>query len=145
MSPPCNAQAAPLQVSAVVRKIQKNTHVLMVNGAHAPSTTCDPICMWTLGCFIFLTPAFQYSLSAAYMQSSRHELVVGASMRRSPFVGFLYISNTACLICLSCPSLSMCPSHCSRLARIHITTSNVLSAVASSRIVLPVIVLTHHS
>ena len=88
-------------------------------------------------------PVFSiYSLSTAYVQSSRHDLVVGASMRRSPFVGFLYIAYAACLICLSLPSLSMCPSHCSRRARIHITTSNVLSAVASSRIVLPVIVLT---
>ena len=107
---PCNP--------SLLCRVSKFTQPLMVNGVHESSVICGPICMWTLGCFIFLTLVLQYSLSMTYtyVHSSLHELVFGSSMRRSPTVGFLYVSNNVCLIRLSRPNLRICPNYCSRLS-----------------------------
>ena len=50
--------------------------------------------------------------------------------------------NIAFFTIRSGPILNICPSHCSFLARIQRSMSNVLSSAASSLIVLPVITLT---
>ena len=45
---PCNP--------SLLCRVSKFTQPLMVNGVHESSVICGPICMWTLGCFIFLIP-----------------------------------------------------------------------------------------
>ena len=62
-------------------------------------------------------------------------------MIKSPSCGSLNISKTALLSSLSGPIRRMCPSHCSLLALIHFTRSNVCSPFFDSWCtVLPVII-----
>ena len=104
---------------------------------------CGPsVTVVTRGCRNDRTRARQYSRSHAYVHSSFHVSVAGASISMSPVCGAWYISKMACFTMRSRPIRNMCPSHWSFLARIHFTKSNVLPLVASSLTVLPVITLT---
>ena len=63
----------------------------------------------------------------ANSHSSHHDVVLGASTRRSPSVRALNITKTARFMNLSGPRRSMCPIHCSLCARIQLIRSNVLN------------------
>ena len=129
-----------IQIYIVSETCDSANYVDTVNGISMPASRWGPrVTDVTRGCRSALTRVFQYSLSHAYVHSSRHELVLGASISKSPGWGALNISKAACfsMRVLSIPR--MWPSHCNFLSLIHFSRSNVLPSVASSLIDLSVI------
>ena len=89
------------------------------------------------GCRSSLTLVRQLSLSSASFLSAGQEKPAGTSISRSPSLRLSNIYLAAWCTSLSSSIRRICPTHCSRRARIHLTTSKVrVRLLASSRTVL---------
>ena len=128
---------------SLVEPLQLSAQLLIVKLNSVLSTLCVPMSTRILGaCLRHLTRSLHASLFCARVHSSFHESTAGTSISRLPFVGALKSSNTACLTIRSGPILSICPTHCNRLALIQATRSNVCHLTDASWCgVLPVIML----